>query len=317
MVMVPAIQSPDAPASRQNLSRPLSARDTNEVILETRAAFKRVPRSGWRPCRISVTPNRITLAQGGRVVLEVPADLIVGAPIERVRSALGRKEVLCLEYRPARDKYSLSRVWLTGRDLHTLQEKLADLAARIDLPFVESLASRLDADAEGVIRFLWDRRHATIRELAEHTGMPSHMDVLLKIKEVINPVAEEFLGFPLLTFAPARYDRVVDAAVFNSWWMLGCDSRDRAAPLDILVDTFKEKDGFSILACLPCGEADEINVTFSAGKVEISCGQDVRPAGVSLPTGAEPKNCRQTFRNGVLELRWDCMSQTAAAVEEK
>ncbi len=309
-----------SPLERQARSGRPRARDRGEVILETRALFKTVLLSGWRPCRVCLTPDGITLTQGGRLVLEVPANLIVGSHIRQMRSVLGiRKQVLCVKCHTVGGKHNPSRVWLTGPDIHTLREKLADLvaASALDIAAIEKLVPHLDADAESIIRFLWDRRHATIRELAEHARMPSHMDILLKIREVINPLAEELFGFPLLTFASVRHDPFTGEDVSFSWWVVGTGGKSGVHCPEIVVDTFDETDNFSILACLPCGEDAEVNISFSEREVEVSSGKDVKPISVSLPTGVEPENCRQTFRNGILELRWDRRSQRVPAIERE
>ena len=291
---------------------------TGELILETQAAFKTALRSGWRMCRICLTSNGVTLSQGGRLVLQVPANLIVGARIKRVRSVLGRKkQVLCLECRRSGGSHKPSRVWLTGKDIHTLREKLVDLAAPLDAAAIERLAPHLDTEAESIVRFLWDRRHATIRELSEHARMPSHMDVLLKIREVINPVAEELLGFPLLFFAPVRHDTFAGENVFYSWWILGAGGDNEVQRPAILVDIFDEADSFFVLACLPCGEVSEVSVSCPAGAVEISCGENLEPVKVSLPVGLDPENYRQTFRNGILELRWDRERMVAPRIDKR
>ena len=248
--------------------------------------------------------------------MKVPAHLVIGSRIDRARSALGGKTVLCLQYRAVGRKRNLSRVWLTGMDIHVLREKLADLAAPVDVGAVESLVPHLDADAESILRLLWERRHASIRELSEHTRMPSHMDILLKIREVINPLAEEFLGFPLLAFAPVRRDTFTGEEALNSWWILGAGGSNCVPRPEIMVDTFDEANCFSVLACLPCGEAAEVNVSFSEGEAEISSGENLKPAAIPLPAGLEPKNCRQTFRNGILELRWERASRPAAAIKK-
>ncbi|MCK4375530.1 MAG: hypothetical protein KAX19_09380 [Candidatus Brocadiae bacterium] len=309
-------KGPAAPRSLLARSSAPARRCTGQVTLNHQGAFKTVLRSGWRPCRMCLTPSGLTLTQGDGPVLEVAANSIVGARIERVRSGLGRKEALCVEYRAAAGKHKVSRVWLTGKDIRALREKLADIAALFDLAALQRLAAHLDADAQCIVRFLWDRRHATIRELAEHTRMPSHMDILLKIREVVNPLSEELVGFPLLVFAPARRDPATDEEVLHSWWILGAGGGHGVQRPEIMVDAFDEADGFSILACLPCGEGAAVNVSFAAGAVEISAGEGLEPARVSLPEGIAPQSCRQAFRNGILELRWDRTRHPAGPMEE-
>ncbi len=317
MTRASGIQTPVAPLRRKVATDRAAACDAREAVLETRATFKTVLRSGWRPCRIRLTPNGITLTQGGRPVFDLTADRIAGLRIEGVRSVLGRKkEALCLDYRSGHAKHKRSRLWLTAPNLHAVRERLADLAAPIDLAALERLASHLDADAESIVWFLWQQRHATVGELAQHARIPSQMDVLLKIREVINPVAEDVLGFPLLTFVPARTDALTGRNVPNSWWLVGARRTQEQRRPEVTVDTFHEADGFRILACLPCGEARDVSVSFCGGAVEISSDGGGKPARVPLPPGLEPENCRQTFRNGILELCWGGPDRSAPAVEQ-
>ena len=319
MTRASGIQTPVAPPRRKVATDRAAACDAREAILETRATFKTVLRSGWRPCRMRLTPDGITLTQGGRPVFDLVGDRIVGLRIEKVRFALGRKrEVLRVEYRAAAGKRGSSRVWLVPRDIdiYTLRDRLADLAAPLDLAAVERLMPHLDADAESIVWFLWQRRHATVGELAQHARMPSQMDVLLKIREVINPVAEDVLGFPLLVFVPARTDALTGRNVPNSWWLVGARRTQEQQRPEVTVDTFHEADGFRVLACLACGEARDVSVSFCGAAVEISSDGGGRPARVPLPAGLEPENCRQTFRNGILELCWGGPDRSAPAVEQ-
>ena len=73
-------QARAARPTRRPMSGDLRAPASGEVILETKAAFKTVQRSGWRMCRVCLTATGITLAQGGRLVLEVPAAGGTGTP---------------------------------------------------------------------------------------------------------------------------------------------------------------------------------------------------------------------------------------------
>jgi hypothetical protein len=43
------------------------------------------------------------------------------------------------------------------------------------------------------------------------------MDILLKIREIINPTAEKIIGYPILSFESLKVDRETGEKVTFSW----------------------------------------------------------------------------------------------------
>jgi len=128
------------------------------------------------------------------------------------------------------------------------------------------LMDALDEKSREILWHLWWHRHAQLDELAELIGASTDMEVLFRLREVINPVAERILGKPILEFSESRVDPVTGEKVLFSWW-LGFDGSTELAEVKLttglegqplggrrggpLVDLFDEKDHIMIIAELP------------------------------------------------------------------
>jgi len=65
------------------------------------------------------------------------------------------------------------------------------------------------------------------------------MDILLKIREIINPTAEKIIGYPILSFESSKVDWETGEKVTFSWWLAGQPHKDKKEPL---LDIFDEDD---------------------------------------------------------------------------
>ena len=90
---------------------------------------------------------------------------------------------------------------------------------------LEQVAVNLDPASAELIWYLWEHGHARIEELRQVVGAPSHMHVLTRIRETINPVARRLLGQQLLVFEPRRVDAWTGEVVPFSWWL--CKGAER------------------------------------------------------------------------------------------
>lgn len=134
----------------------------------------------------------------------------------------------------------------------------------------------LDDKSRQILWHLWWHRHAHLDELADLIGASTDMEVLSRLREVINPAAERILGEPVLEFSESRIDPISGDKVLFSWWLVE-EGQLLARGGEHLVDLFDEKDHIVIIAELP---------------------PSVRLCPEGLPKGAEV-----AYRNGILKIK--------------
>jgi len=117
---------------------------------------------------------------------------------------------------------------------------------------INRLMDALDDRSREIIWRLWRNRHAPLDELAELIDAGTDMEVLCRIREVINPASEYILGAPILEFREAKIDPVTGEKILFHWWLAydGSDAEieQKGRPT---VDLFDEKDSIVIVARLP------------------------------------------------------------------
>jgi HSP20 family molecular chaperone IbpA len=102
---------------------------------------------------------------------------------------------------------------------------------------LDRLLLSLDLKSRKIVRYLIERKHAGIRELADLIEADSDMEILSRIRELINPRSAEFYNHPLLTFHQAKIDTLTGKKVLFKWWISGdVDSKGD----EVLIDVFKE-----------------------------------------------------------------------------
>lgn len=111
---------------------------------------------------------------------------------------------------------------------------------------IEMMARSLSSQSASLLLYVWQAGHANIVELARQYDAPSHMDVLRRIREEINPLARATLGIDLLVFRHAYVDPGTGAAVRFSWCINGrrelsthantADVFDEGDRVDVIVD---------------------------------------------------------------------------------
>nr|MDO8098864.1 Hsp20/alpha crystallin family protein [Candidatus Njordarchaeota archaeon] len=70
-----------------------------------------------------------------------------------------------------------------------------------------------------------------------------------------------------------------------------------------LVEKFRSKDEYVILAELPGIDESDLKVDVRNGILEISGGDRFRPTRICLPRKAQAKRLRSSYKNGILEIR--------------
>jgi len=107
----------------------------------------------------------------------------------------------------------------------------------------------VDEKSRQILWYLWWNRHAEIGELAQLTRAETDMEVLSRIKQAINPAAQDVLGKEIIRFENSKIDPVTGENVVFSWWLE--ESLLRARKRELLVDIFDEDDHITIIALLP------------------------------------------------------------------
>jgi len=98
-------------------------------------------------------------------------------------------------------------------------EPLKPTNSRVGPEDIAEVARLVDTTSARVLWYFWENRHARLDELTKLVGESSPMNVLLRIRDVINPAAEQVLGKPILVFEKSALDYHTGEHIFHSWWL--------------------------------------------------------------------------------------------------
>lgn len=172
-----------------------------------------------------------------------------------------------------------------------------ELASRSISRNLDQLMSLVDEKSRRIIEHFLSRRHVGIRELSDSICASSDMEVLIKIREIINPKAREILGVPLVTFERSKIDLLTGGKIMFSWWLN--EELIERMPTEQLLDVLDEKNTLRVIAALP---SDDRNVEIQVkGESLIISGKEYHQE-VQLFCSVE-KEATKTVNNGVLEVK--------------
>jgi len=161
---------------------------------------------------------------------------------------------------------------------------------------MKSLLRAVDEKSGQILTHLLRERHARIGELADLISASSDMEVLIKIRKVINEKAREILGMPILTFEHCKTDLLTGEKITFSWWL-------REEVIDYLysaelLDIFDEKDALRVITFLPLQDKN-VEVKVEDGSLTISGKWYRREIPLFYPV---EKKTSKTLNNGILEI---------------
>lgn len=165
---------------------------------------------------------------------------------------------------------------------------------------VREIAQGLDPDSEKLLWYLWQKRHARIDELARTIRARTHMDVLIKIREIINPRAEKVMGNPILSFEKSRMDYETGEKILFSWWLIG---GKRPEEKGALLDLFDEGDHLNIVMELLGAKEEDIALKVERNKLLISVPSMGYQEEIRLPVSVTPENLSKRYNNGILQVK--------------
>ena len=189
------------------------------------------------------------------------------------------------------------------------QSTLAEIHGRdgVGRPHVEDIAEvarLIDRGSANMLWHFWKNRHHKLEELKAMLGETSHMGVLVRIRDVINPAAVCVLGKPILVFERSRMDYETGQHVLHSWW-LNEEPEGDVAEASELVDVLDEGDQFLVIVELAGAQEKDIRV--EAGDDRLSVVVDTAETRyyheIPLPAGADASDLSTTYRNGILQVR--------------
>lgn len=298
-------------ATRNDLGPRLTGDE--QIILRSRGGYKENVRSAWKLGQFYLTSERLIFFVPAGILFQVSLTDIESIDVEQARFALGRwRDVIAIGYRHPITR-APSRVQIIMRDLELWRKKLFETALlEIDQEDVDRLMQELDPQSGGILGCLWENGHATIDELAEVIAAPTHMDVLLRIKGVINPTAERIAGSPILAFHRSRVDPLTGEKVLFSWWVIAPARVARGAGTRLLADVFDEGDRINVVAELAGVREEDIVLKVAKDRLTLSVQgfEEVYREEIVLPAEVRIDTMTRTCTNNVLAVSLEKLGNT-------
>ncbi|MBA7712764.1 hypothetical protein ES703_121753 [subsurface metagenome] len=275
------------------------------VILYSQGGYKDSVRPIWKLGQFYLTDRRLIFSVPTHVIWEVPLGNIKGISVEQRRYVAGRvKDMIAIGYQnPINQR--LSKSWIIMSELETWKKELyGRTLLEINQEMLDNVLKELDPLSQEIVSYLWQNRHATIVELADLIDAPSHMDVLLRIRGVINPTGEEIIGSPLLMFEKSMVDDETSEIVPFSWWLMGrtvIKDTDKGATR---VDIFDDGDRIDIVADLPGVREEDIALSIAVDRVILTAETEDEKyyEEIALPGEVNPDEFMRTYHNNILAL---------------
>jgi HSP20 family molecular chaperone IbpA len=166
------------------------------------------------------------------------------------------------------------------------------------------VARLVDRGSAKMLWHFWKNRHYRLDELKQMLGETSHMGVLARIRDVINPAATRLLGKPVLVFERSRVDQQTGKHVLHSWWLNEEPAIDTTGDSQF-VDLFDEGDHFLVILELAGANEEDIQVEARDGRLSVAVDTAERRyyEETPLPAGADARDLSTTYRNGILQVR--------------
>ena len=284
--------SSDPQPTAPNSSQP------DEVILKEKGGYLTPGQSRWRPGTLLLTSKKLTFFTSKLGLLwETALSSIKDLRIEKRVYGVSQSDTICVVYESFGE---LSKAWIIALNLETWRKELYKrVLLKVDRGTLNKMVTELDADSKEILWFLYEHRHARIDTLAQLIESPTHMDILLKIREIINPTAEKMIGYPILSFESSKVDRETGEKVLFSWWLAGQPHKEREDPL---LDIFDEDAELIVYLELLGIKEDKLRLRVANNKLIIDADKDYHQE-IPLPAVVKAKSFTKRYKNNILEVR--------------
>lgn len=231
---------------------------------------------------------------------ELARDL--GCPTKTVERWLGgdcpddeeMSRVLVLALRWSDETLSIISKFFGEVELLLEQLNLIEKQKKMNL-FLEGLDER----SRRIVQYLAMKKHATIRELADLIEAPSDMDVLMRLRDIINPNAKVIFGEPLINFERYKIDSLTGERIMFSWWLTE-NQIQSLSHSDVLLDVFDEGNHLKVLAYLPSRDYEDLEVRIGDASLIISAKGYCEEVPLLIPVEGIAE---EIYNNGVLEIK--------------
>jgi len=270
----------------------------DDVILKEKGGYLTPGQSRWSLGTLLLTTKKLTFfTSKSRFVWETPLSSIKELRIEKRVYGVSQSDTICVVYESF-DK--LLKAWIISLNLETWRKELYKrILLKVDRETLDKIVTELDADSKGILMCLYEKRHVRIDTLAKLIEAPTHMDILLKIREIINPTAEKIIGYPILSFESSKVDRETGEKVLFSWWLTGQSHQEKEKPL---LDIFDENAELIVYLELLGIKEDKLQLRVENNKLIIEADKDYHQE-ITLPAVVDAKNFIQRYKNNILEVR--------------
>jgi HSP20 family molecular chaperone IbpA len=270
----------------------------DQVILKEKGSYLTPGQSRWCLGTLLLTPKKLTFfTSKSGFVWEIPLSSIKDLRIEKRVYGVSQSDTICVVYESFGE---LSKAWIISLNLETWRKELYQrVLIKVGRETLNKIVSELDADSKGIFWFLYEHRHARIDTLAKLIEAPTHMDILLKIREIINPTAEKIIGYPILSFESSKVDRETGEKVTFSWWFAGQPHQERKEPL---LDIFDEDADLIVYLELLGIKEDKLRLRVVNNKLIIDADKDYHKE-IPLPAVVKAKSFTKRYKNNILEVR--------------
>lgn len=276
------------------------------VLLNSPGGYREHVRSGWKLGRLYLTNRRLRFLSQTSVLFETLLSQIQDIKVERQRYVAGMvKEVVAIRYQPA-TRLATGRAFLITPDLEALRNGLYEtVLPELDEGAIELVAGELDdegREGRAILSHLWGKGAATTQELAKLIGAPSPLDVLLSIRERINPAAERILGCPLVVFDPESANNDTGKKGPLGWRLIKRKGRWEQEPLVPFLDVLDEGSRLDVFIELPGVKEGDILLGVGRERLIVSVEGENRRyrAEIPLPSQVSTEKLTRTYNNDIL-----------------
>lgn len=165
---------------------------------------------------------------------------------------------------------------------------------------VNSFMDGLDIKSRSIILHLLIKKHARINELSELINENDTL-TLIKIRQIINPLAEEIFGKPILVFKESSIDLSEGKKVLFSWWLEN-DSEVAEEQKKELFDVFDEKNFVRLI--MELHDAKNVDAEINGAELIVTAQGPNAKIRKEIPLNASVKKIlEKTYKNGILEIK--------------